>query len=132
MGDDVTFLMQPFFAPNLSKSETAEVLRPWLNDLSELGIDITPEYTEHTTFWDAWNSSFPLEGIMSLNVATGSRLWPRTNWDNDTILDTTYDAIKASTDAGLNTIAFNIAPRGPNGGKQDTAVNPAGARLSAT
>jgi hypothetical protein len=125
MGEDVTFLMQPFFAPNLSKSETAEVLRPWLTDLSELGIDITPEYTEHTTFWDAWNSSFPLESIMSLNVATGSRLWPRTNWDNDTILDTTYDAIKASTDAGLNTIAFNIAPTWANGGKQDTAVNPA-------
>jgi hypothetical protein len=124
-GTDVTFLMQPFFAPNKSKSETEELLRPWLNDLSELGIEINPEITEHTTFGDAWNTSFPLEAIMKTNVATASRLWPRTNWDNDTILDTTYEAIKASTDAGLNTIAFNIAPTWANGGKQDTAVNPA-------
>jgi hypothetical protein len=124
-GDDVTFLMQPFFAPNMSKGETEELLRPWMNDLSELGIDINPEFTEYSTFGDAWNSSFPLEAIMKTNVATASRLWPRTNWDNSTILDTTYSAIKASTDAGLNTIAFNIAPTWANGGKQDTAVNPA-------
>ena len=124
-GDDVMFLMQPFFAPNMSKSETEAVLRPWLADLSELGIDLSPEYIEHSSFYDAWDTSFPLEGVMSLNVATGSRLWPRSNWANETLLDATYDAIKSSTDAGLNTIAFNIAAKWASGGKQDTAVNPA-------
>jgi hypothetical protein len=124
-GDDLTFLMQPFFAPNMSKSQTEELLRPWMNDLAALGINLTPEYTEHPTFYAAWNSSFPLEGIMKPNVATASRLWPRTNWDNTTLLNATFSAIKASTDAGSNTIAFNIAPTWANGRKQDTAVNPA-------
>jgi hypothetical protein len=124
-GNDFTFLMQPFFAPNMTKVETKELLSPWMNDLSELGINVSPEYNEFGSFWDAWNASFPLEAIMKANVASASRLWPRTNWDNDTILNATYDAIKSSADAGLTTIAFNQAPTWAAGGKQDTAVNPA-------
>lgn len=124
-GENFTFLMQPFFAPNMSESQTEELLRPWMDDLSGLGIDIDPVYKEYGTFWDAWNASFPLEAIEKTHVASGSRLWPRTNWDNDTILDTTYDAIKSSAEAGLTTIAFNQAPTWAAGGKQDTAVNPA-------
>jgi hypothetical protein len=109
-GEGFTFLMQPFFAPNMSKSETEELLRPDMDDLSGLGIDINPEYKEYSTFWQAWNASFPLEAIMKTHVASGSRLWPRTNWDNDTILNATYDAMKSSADAGLTTIGFNQAP----------------------
>jgi hypothetical protein len=124
-GDDFTFLMQPFFAPNMSKAETEQLLRPWMTDLSNLGIEINPEYTEYSTFSDAWNASFPLEAIMKTHVASGSRLWPRSSWDNETLLNTTYDAIKSSADAGLVTIAFNMAPTWANGDKQDTAVNPA-------
>jgi hypothetical protein len=124
-GNDFTFLMQPFFAPNMSKAETEELLRPWMTDLSNLGIEINPEYTEYSTFSDAWNASFPLEAIMKTHVASGSRLWPHSNWDNEIRLDDTFDAIKSSADAGLVTIAFNIAPTWANGGKQDTAVNPA-------
>lgn len=124
-GGDFTFLMQPFFAPNMTINQTQELLRPWMNDLSNLGININPKYKEYDTFWSAWNSSFPLEAIEKTHVASGSRLWPRTNWDNDTILDNTYNAIKASADAGLTTIAFNQAPTWTAGGKQDTAVNPA-------
>lgn len=124
-GGDFTFLMQPFFAPNMTMNQTQELLRPWMNDLSNLGININPKYKEYDTFWSAWNSSFPLEAIEKTHVASGSRLWPRTNWDNGTILDNTYNAIKASADAGLTTIAFNQAPTWTAGGKQDTAVNPA-------
>lgn len=124
-GDDFTFMMQPFFAPNMTANETKELLRPWMNDLSALGINISPKYTEYSTFDAAWNASFPLEAIMKTNVASGSRLWPRTNWDNATILNSTFKAIKSSADAGLATISFNIAPTWAAGGKQDTAVNPA-------
>ncbi|KAI7370077.1 FAD/FMN-containing isoamyl alcohol oxidase MreA [Hortaea werneckii] len=123
--NDLTFLMQPFFAPNMSKTDTEKLLAPWINDLSELGIDIKPEYKEYSTFWDAWNASFPLEAIEKTHVASASRLWPRTNWDNETILNTTFDAIRSSAEAGLTTIAFNQAPTWAAGGKQNTAVNPA-------
>ncbi|RMY10722.1 hypothetical protein D0868_03540 [Hortaea werneckii] len=123
--NDLTFLMQPFFAPNMSKTDTELLLAPWMNELSELGIDIKPEYKEYSTFWDAWNASFPLEAIEKTHVASASRLWPRTNWDNETILNTTFDAIRSSAEAGLTTIAFNQAPTWAAGGKQDTAVNPA-------
>ncbi|KAI7083915.1 FAD binding domain protein [Hortaea werneckii] len=123
--NDLTFLMQPFFAPNMSKGDTEKLLAPWMSDLSELGIDIQPEYKEFSTFWDAWNVSFPLEAIEKTHVASASRLWPRTNWDNETVLNTTFNAIRSSAEAGLTTIAFNQAPTWVAGGKQDTAVNPA-------
>ncbi|RMX75067.1 hypothetical protein D0869_11963 [Hortaea werneckii] len=123
--NDLTSLMQPFFAPNMSKEDTEKLLSPWMNNLSELGIDIKPGYKEYSTFWDAWNASFPLEAIEKTHVASASRLWPRTNWDNETILNKTLDAIRSSAEAGLTTIAFNQAPTWAAGGKQDTAVNPA-------
>jgi hypothetical protein len=65
-GNDFTFLMQPFFAPNMTKVETKELISPWMNDLSELGVNVNPEYKEFSSFWDAWNASFPLEAIMTL------------------------------------------------------------------
>lgn len=68
---------------------------------------------------------FPLEAIEKTHVASASRLWPRTTWDNDTVLNNTYDAIRSSADAGPTTIGFNQAPTWAAGGKQETAVNPA-------
>jgi len=119
------FLMQPFFAPNKTLNETQAILQPWFTELAALGIGISPTTKHFSSFWDAWNASFPLEAVEKTHVATASRLWPRQNWDNSTILNSTFDAVRASSEAGLTTIAFNQAPTWARGGYQDTAVNPA-------
>ncbi|KAI6788625.1 hypothetical protein KC361_g8940 [Hortaea werneckii] len=76
------------------------------------------------TYFFILPSSNVLTFLMT-HVASAARLWPRTNWGNETILNATIDAIRSSAETGLTTIAFNQAPTWAAAGKQDTAVNPA-------
>jgi hypothetical protein len=124
-GGELEFLMQPFFAPNKSLNETQAILGPLFTVLANLGIHITPETKQFANFWDAWNASFPLEAVEKTHVATSSRLWPRTNWNNATILNETFEAQKANGEAGLTIIGFNQAPTWARGAYQNTSVNPA-------
>ncbi|KAL4962007.1 uncharacterized protein BDV14DRAFT_210755 [Aspergillus stella-maris] len=123
--EDFTFIMQPFFAPNKTLEETNALLAPWFKQLRNLGITITPNTTHYTNFYDAWLNGFPLEAVEKTNVATGSRLFPRKNFADEALLNETFDAVKASSEAGLSFIAFNIAPTLENGGNPDNAVSPA-------
>ncbi len=119
------FLMQPFFAPNKTLAETNALLDPWFKQLKELGIEFTPKTTYYDNYYDAWLDSFPLEVVEKTTAGTSSRLFPRENWQDEARLNQTFDAIKASSDAGLILIAFNMAPTLERGGNPDNAVNPA-------
>ncbi|KAL5334136.1 hypothetical protein BJX70DRAFT_391680 [Aspergillus crustosus] len=120
-----TFLMQPFVAPNKTLEETNALLAAWFKRLNDLDITFTPNTTYFDNFYDAWLNSFPLEAVQKTHVATGSRLFPRENFEDDLLLDQTFNAIKASSDAGLTLIAFNMAPTLERDGNPDNAVNPA-------
>ncbi|KAL4931813.1 uncharacterized protein BDV17DRAFT_288397 [Aspergillus undulatus] len=122
---EFTFLMQPFVAPNKTLEETNAILAPWFKQLNSLGISFTPNTTHFDNFYDAWLDSFPLEVVEKTHVATGSRLFPRANFMDETLLNETFNAIKTSSDAGLTLIAFNMAPTLQRGGNPDNAVNPA-------
>ncbi|KAL4751930.1 hypothetical protein BDW72DRAFT_212340 [Aspergillus terricola var. indicus] len=122
---EFTFLMQPFVAPNRTLEETDALLAPWFERLSDLGITLDANTTYFDNFYDAWLASFPLEVVEKTHVATGSRLFPRKNFENETLLDQTFEAIRASSEAGLTYIAFNMAPTLERGGNPDNAVNPA-------
>lgn len=120
-----TFLMQPFFAPNKTLEETNALLDPWFKQLKDLNITVTPKTVQYDNYYDAWLDSFPLEVVEKTTAGTASRLFPRENWQDEARLNQTFDAIKASSDAGLILIAFNMAPTLENGGNPDNAVNPA-------
>ena len=124
-GGELAFEMQPFFAPNKTLEETQALLDPWFRKLQELGIEFTPKTQYHEDFYTAWNTSFPLEAVEKTSDASGSRLFPRANWENATRFDEMFEAIKASSEAGLTLIAFNMAPTLARGGNPDNAVNPA-------
>ncbi|KAE8146479.1 FAD binding domain-containing protein [Aspergillus avenaceus] len=119
--NEYTFLMQPFFAPNKTLNQTQTLLSPWFTRLHGLGIPVSPKTQYFPTFHKAWSASFPLEIVEKTHVATASRLFPRTNFENPSLLNDTFHAIKSSSEAGLTLIAFNMAPRST----EDNAVNPA-------
>lgn len=79
----------------------------------------------YDSFYPGWLASFPLEVVEKPHVATGSRLFPKQNWESKSSLDATFNAIKSSVDAGLIIIAFIIDTSLKNGGYPDNSANPA-------
>lgn len=117
------FLMQPFWAPNKSLEETNALLAPWFLQLEALNITFSPKTVHYDNFYDGWLASFPLEAVQKTHVCTGSRLWPKSNWNTTATLDAQFEAIKTSSQAGLTIIGFIIDPS--NYDHTENAVNPA-------
>ncbi|KAI1134141.1 FAD-binding domain-containing protein [Hypoxylon sp. FL0543] len=116
--------MAPWFAPNMSKSELQALTDPFFKAVESIGLDLKPVYQEYTNFYEAWDKSFPLE-LWGSNLARyGSRLFPRENWENSTMLSPTFDAIRYVVDSGGVVSGYNVAAA-PKSGYPDNAVNPA-------
>ncbi|KAK2741400.1 hypothetical protein FQN55_008316 [Onygenales sp. PD_40] len=122
-GEEFIFMMQPFFAPQMSLADTEAIKAPWLTQLADLGISIQPETAHYDTFHSAWSASFGLEVVERLHNADGSRLFPRKNWEDEALLNATFDAWKQSMEKSTITINFNIAPTLERGGNPDNSVN---------
>ncbi|KAG8169268.1 hypothetical protein KVR01_000013 [Diaporthe batatas] len=118
-----TFQMTPFFAPNKTLEETEAILGPWLTQLDALGIKVDPNITHYDSFYPAWVQSFPLETIQKVNSNYGSRLFPRANFEDPGLLNTTFDNIRLSSESNLVIVGFNIKATSPD--SPDNAVNPA-------
>lgn len=121
--DAYEFAMRPFFAPNMTESELITLAQPWLTRLSNLGISIIPVITQYDNFYDAWWDNFPLEEVGIPYIRTASRLFPKSNWANETSLNATFDAIRTTIEYGGTLLAFNTRAA-PNDGT-DNSVNPA-------
>ncbi|CAG8114190.1 unnamed protein product [Penicillium salamii] len=106
--DAYTFLMNPFFAVNHTLSEFNTLVKPWYKELHSLGIKIQPNSTYYDNFYDAWNSGFPLETVASSTMMTGSRLFPRSNWEDAELLNRTFNALRSTVTAGFPLLAFNM------------------------
>lgn len=121
--DSYAFGMAPFFAPNMTAAQVNTLVEPWFTKLAALGIPITPVISEYSNFYDAWWSSFPLESVGITNIKTASRLFPKSNWANETSLNATFAAVKNTVKAGGFFLSFNIKAAENSG--SNNAVNPA-------
>ena len=99
------------------------ILNPWLNRLNKLGISVDPKITEFPSFYEAWNASFPLEVVQKVNATTGSRLFPRANFETKEKIDETFKHIRLSTENNRVQVHFNIKAVDPD--NADNAVHPA-------
>jgi FAD/FMN-containing dehydrogenase len=119
-----TFLMNPFFAVNHTLSEYNALVEPWYNELHSLGIQFQPNSTYYDNFYDAWMSGFPLETVASSTMMTGSRLFPRSNWETTESFNNTFNALRSTVTAGFPLLAFNMKAELPAGFTPNSA-NPA-------
>lgn len=122
--DSFTFLMNPFFAVNHTLAEYTALVQPWYDELADLGISITPNSTYYDNFYDAWNAGFPLETVASSVMLTGSRLFPRANWESDSLFNSTFDALRSTITDGHALLAFNMKAELVDG-YPSNAANPA-------
>jgi len=74
--NDVTFTMLPWWAPGMTVTQLQTLLAPLLTKLAALGINVTPEYSQHDSFYKAWSAGFPKELIGGSAAKTTGRLFP--------------------------------------------------------
>jgi hypothetical protein len=111
--DSFTFLMSPYFAVNHTVAEFNALMKPWYDQLEKLGITYTPDSTYYDDFYDAWQAGFPLETVASSTMMTGSWLFPRANWENATLLNTTFETIKSTIETRYPMLAYNLKAKLP-------------------
>jgi hypothetical protein len=116
-----TFQFSPFFAPNKTLAEATSLLQPWFTQLTALNITFAPNLTYFPTYYSAWRASFPLEAVQKPNVATGSRLFPRSNFATPAKRDELYRNIRQSSENGRVQVHFNMRCLDPS--NADNAVN---------
>jgi len=121
--DSYSFSMAPFFAPNMTESQLRTLVSPFFTRLAALGIIITPVINQYDDFYDAWWAVFPLEVVGVTFIKTASRLFPKSNWGNETSLNATFAAIQTTIELGGSLLAFNIAAAENDG--SDNSINPA-------
>lgn len=119
----LTFNMSPFFAPNKTLEETQTLLQPWFTRLDNLGIDFDANLTHFDSYYEAWRSSFPLETVGKINATTGSRNFPRSNFETEEKREELYRNIRLSSENNRVQVHFNIKAVDP--ANSDNAVNPA-------
>jgi hypothetical protein len=116
-----SFAFSPFFAPNKTEAEATALLQPFFTKLTDLGIKFDPNITHFDNYYDAWRSSFPLEAVQKPNVASASRLFPRTNFETEDKRQEWFERIKASSERNRVQVHFNMQAKDPANG--DNAVN---------
>ncbi|KXN81948.1 O-methylsterigmatocystin oxidoreductase [Leucoagaricus sp. SymC.cos] len=122
---NISFVMAPFFAPEHSADSVASLLKPTFDKAQELSISLTPTTKLYSNFYDAWFASFPKESIGTWYLQGGSRLFPRKNYVNESLLDVTMDAIKSEGNNNSIIMGISLAPTSKAGGFPDNSVLPA-------
>ncbi|KAJ4297487.1 hypothetical protein N0V90_005379 [Kalmusia sp. IMI 367209] len=118
-----SFGMSPFFAPNKTLEETKALLQPWFTRLTNLGIEFDPNITHFNSYYEAWRSSFPLETVGKINATTGSRMFPRANFETEEKREELFQNLKQSSENNRVQVHFNIKAVDP--ANSDNAVNSA-------
>jgi hypothetical protein len=104
----------------MTRLQLEKVVSPYFAELDGLGISIAPTYFEYENVRDALWGRFPnLERGNTFAVRTSSRIFPRTNFDQD--LNTTVKAVRGSINAGARMLAYSLRAS-PPGGYPDNAV----------
>lgn len=72
-----------------------------------------------------WEANFPQEAVGGDSVIYGSRLFPKSSWDDEESFNKTFEVWKESVELGFFTLNFQFAPKWVGVGEPDNAVLPA-------
>ncbi|PSN65436.1 FAD/FMN-containing isoamyl alcohol oxidase-like protein MreA [Corynespora cassiicola Philippines] len=121
--DGLSFQMAPFFAPNHTIESFNELVRPWFDRLSELGIKFTPKTTRYDSFYPAYHDTMGNDTVGASTTVPGNRLFPRGNWEDPVKFEKTFAAIRNHSMSGKAIVGYHQAPQ--NRLKVDNAVSSA-------
>lgn len=123
-GDDVSFIMSGWFAPNSTNAEHQALVAPLFQAWSELGIEVNATWKEFDSYLPAWESLTDAEAVGWTTSRSGSRLVPEGNLLDPSKLNETHRVIRDLFDRGsVSFVGYGISAH-PSG-YPDSAVNPA-------
>ncbi|CAI6341901.1 unnamed protein product [Periconia digitata] len=105
------FQMMPFFAPNHTVESFNQLVKPWFDHLTKLGIPVTPTTELHDSFYPAYNVAWGNDGVGGLNAIPGNRLFPRGRWEDPEKFEETWGAIRAHMMRGKSLGGYHQAPQ---------------------
>lgn len=124
---DCVLSMAPQLAINMTQSEFETHMAPFFANLTALGINVTTTFTEYAGYLDMFDGVWPTS-TSTCNYwyfHSTSRLFPKSNWDNSTILAHQSAVIRNTTQTRGQFIGYNVRPATNTAVNQDNAVNPA-------
>ncbi|KAK0631177.1 hypothetical protein B0T17DRAFT_486958 [Bombardia bombarda] len=123
--DQYLFNFMPLWGGNMTKPQLVSLVTPFLNELSNLGIAVTPNFTEYDSLYKAFNGTWGPEQVGGSVGNSASRLFPRENFVTPAKLNATLGAVRYAIEQGGVLIGYNIRPAVNPGVNQNNAVNPA-------
>ncbi|KAK3934049.1 hypothetical protein QBC46DRAFT_429343 [Diplogelasinospora grovesii] len=114
-----------FEMPSMSPREVQTLVAPLFAALNKAGIPVVNRLPDSTPSFSA--AARTGAGDSPGNVYFASRLFPRANWDNETIYNNTFAAIRTTVEAGYTFHGINHSPNYTIAGFPGniTAINPA-------
>ncbi|KAH7130145.1 hypothetical protein B0J11DRAFT_503949 [Dendryphion nanum] len=107
---NVLFEVTPFYAPNHTVAEFNSLIQPFLTDLENLNIPLSMNTTFHPDFLSGVGPT--LVDFGASTVRSGSRIFPRRNWENKKTLDETFNAMMNEVRRGGRiSHGYTISPR---------------------
>ncbi|KAI3393105.1 hypothetical protein diail_4734, partial [Diaporthe ilicicola] len=123
-GDDVSFVMSGWFAPNFTNTQHQALVAPLFQAWSNLGIEVNATWKEFDSYLPAWESLTDAEAVGWTTSRSGSRLVPENNLLDAAKLDETHKVIQDLFNRGsVSFVGYGISAH-PDG-RPDNAVNPA-------
>ena len=121
--------MMPFIAPNYTVESFNELVKPWFDQLKELGIPFEPVTQYFDSYYPAFNAHFGNEQVGDYTSRPGNRLFPRRNFEDPAKFNATFEVLKKHSERGR---VFGGYHQGPmNRLNVDNAVNPAWREVAA-
>ncbi len=107
-----TFAVGPFVAPGFSAADLRALLKPFVEELDDIGIKLKVTYTQYPSYVEGFFANFPPDQMSMGNTHYGyaSRLLPRASSDKSKALNATIAALRALGDSNHALNAFHLGP----------------------
>ncbi|KAK7966393.1 uncharacterized protein PG986_000670, partial [Apiospora aurea] len=124
-GTGHTWTMMPWLIPGMELDEYRELVAPLLADWKDLNFPAEPNFFTTDSFLEAYNHHFPSDQVGMPTVRTASRLIPKENWANPSVLNDTISTLLDLVAQGSSLIFYCINGGRAPAGAPPSAVQPA-------
>ncbi len=104
--------VSPLVGVGKSVDQVKAATKSWLDEMAALGITVTSTWQQFSSYYPAYYSELTptFTNVMPYNMAYGSRLIPRANFDKTKKLDVTVAAYRTLVEAGHPFNGFMLSP----------------------